>query len=69
MHHSSIHRHCKHDFFVIVCVYININVCNIHVLKENVIFLDQDPSPIFAAVQILYLGLDQEWMLISLINN
>ena len=31
-------------------------------------FLDQDLSPIFADVQILYLGLDQEWMLISLIN-
>ncbi len=52
-----------------MCVYINIYVFNIHVLKENVIFLDQDPSPIFAAVQILYLGLDQEWMLISLIKK
>ena len=45
-----------------MCVYINIYVFNIHVLKANVIFLDQDPCPIFVVVQILDLGHDQEWM-------
>ena len=45
-----------------MCVYINMYVFNIHVLKENVIFLDEDPSPIFVVVQILDLGLHQEWM-------
>ena len=57
MHYSSIHRHCKHDFFVIVCAYINIYVCNIHVLKENVIF--QQTTSLFAH-QILDLGRDKK---------